>query len=114
MNPFFYGIIALIVILLLSMFRILLEYERGVIFQLGRYWKVKGPGLIIVIPLIQRMVRIQLRTIVMDVPSQDVISKDNVSVKVNAVVYFRVVHPDKAIIQVENYYPIERWQKHFC
>lgn len=84
-------------------FRILREYERGVIFQLGRFWSVKGPGLIIVIPGIQQMVRVDLRTLTMDVPSQDVISRDNVSVKVNAVVYFRVVDPQKAIIQVENY-----------
>ena len=83
--------------------RILREYERGVIFTLGRFWKVKGPGFIIVIPLIQQMVRVDLRVIVMDVPSQDVISKDNVSVKVNAVVYFRVIDPEKAIIQVEDY-----------
>ena len=83
--------------------RILREYERGVIFTLGRFWKVKGPGFIIVVPLIQQMVRVDLRVIVMDVPSQDVISKDNVSVKVNAVVYFRVIDPEKAIIQVEDY-----------
>ena len=86
------------------MIKILREYERGVVFMLGRFWKVKGPGLIILIPFIQQMVKVDLRTIVMDVPSQDVISLDNVSVKVNAVVYFRVVEPDKAIIQVENYY----------
>ncbi|CCE24448.1 slipin family protein [Methylotuvimicrobium alcaliphilum] len=91
-------------LLLISAFRILREYERGVIFTLGRFYKVKGPGFIIVIPLIQQMVRVDLRTIVMDVPSQDVISRDNVSVKVNAVVYFRVIDPDKAIIQVENFY----------
>jgi regulator of protease activity HflC (stomatin/prohibitin superfamily) len=90
--------------LLLSAIKILREYERGVIFLLGRFWRVKGPGLIIVIPVIQQMVKVDLRTIVMDVPSQDVISKDNVSVKVNAVVYFRVVDPEKAIIQVENFY----------
>lgn len=83
--------------------KILREYERGVIFQLGRFWKVKGPGLIIVIPVIQQMVRVDLRVIVMDVPTQDVISRDNVSVKVNAVVYFRVIDPEKAIIQVEQY-----------
>jgi regulator of protease activity HflC (stomatin/prohibitin superfamily) len=75
-----------------------------VIFLLGRFWKVKGPGLIIVVPFIQQMVRVELRTIVMDVPSQDVISRDNVSVKVNAVVYFRVIDPEKAIIQVEDFY----------
>lgn len=83
--------------------KVLREYQRGVIFTLGRFTKVKGPGLIIVIPIIQQMVRVDLRIITMDVPSQDVISKDNVSVKVNAVVYFRVMDPDKAIIQVERY-----------
>ena len=86
-----------------SAFRVLREYERGVVFMLGRFWKVKGPGLVLVIPVIQQMVRADLRTIVMDVPSQDVISRDNVSVKVNAVIYFRVVDPQKAIIQVENF-----------
>ena len=94
------GVVAAI---LLSAFRVLREYERGVVFMLGRFWKVKGPGLIIVIPVLQQMVRADLRTIVMDVPSQDVISRDNVSVKVNAVIYFRVVDPEKAIIQVENF-----------
>ena len=82
---------------------ILREYERGVVFQLGRFWKVKGPGLVILIPGIQQMVRVDLRTVVIDVPPQDVITRDNVSVKVNAVVYFRVVDPEKAIIQVENF-----------
>ncbi len=100
-----YGIIiAIVAIFLFSMFNVLLEYERGVIFMLGRFWKVKGPGLIIIIPVFQKMVKIGLRTVVMDVPSQDVISRDNVSVKVNAVVYFRVIEPDKALIQVENYF----------
>jgi regulator of protease activity HflC (stomatin/prohibitin superfamily) len=99
-----YTVIVLVVAFLLSAIRILREYERGVIFLLGRFWRVKGPGFIIVIPLIQQMVRVDLRTIVMDVPSQDVISRDNVSVKVNAVVYFRVIEPDKAIIQVEDFY----------
>lgn len=100
------GYVALIFVLgiLLSAIKILREYERGVIFLLGRFWKVKGPGLILVIPVIQQMVRVDLRTVVMDVPSQDVISKDNVSVKVNAVLYFRVVDPEKCIIQVENFY----------
>ena len=84
-------------------FRVLREYERGVIFLLGRFWKVKGPGLIIVIPVIQKMVRVDLRTIVLDVPAQDVISRDNVSVKVNAVVYYRVVDPQRAIIEVEDF-----------
>tara|TARA_R110002096_G_C14638524_1_gene725381 strand:+ start:229 stop:1035 length:807 start_codon:yes stop_codon:yes gene_type:complete len=89
--------------LILSAFKILREYERGVIFTLGRFWKVKGPGLIIVIPIIQKMVRVDLRTMVMDVPEQDVISRDNVSVKVNAVVYYRVVDPQRAIIEVEDF-----------
>jgi regulator of protease activity HflC (stomatin/prohibitin superfamily) len=98
-----YVVITLVVVFLLSMFKVLREYERGVIFLLGRFWKVKGPGLIIVVPIIQQMVRVDLRTIVMDIPSQDVISRDNVSVKVNAVVYFRVIDPERAIIQVENF-----------
>ena len=99
-----YIIIILVVAFLASAIRILLEYERAVIFTLGRFTSVKGPGFFIVIPFVQKMVRVELRTIVMDVPSQDVISRDNVSVKVNAVVYFRVVDPEKAIIQVENFY----------
>jgi regulator of protease activity HflC (stomatin/prohibitin superfamily) len=90
--------------LLLSALKILREYERGVVFFLGRFQRVKGPGLIIVIPIVQQMVRVDLRTVVMDVPTQDVISRDNVSVKVNAVVYFRVVDPERAIIQVENFH----------
>ncbi|WDE00664.1 slipin family protein [Thalassomonas actiniarum] len=89
--------------IVISAFRILREYERGVIFLLGRFYKVKGPGLIIVIPIIQQMVRVDLRTVVMDVPSQDVISRDNVSVRVNAVLYFRVIDSQKAIINVEDY-----------
>ena len=96
-------IVFFVVALLVASLRILREYERGVIFMLGRFWKVKGPGLIIVIPGIQQMVRVDLRTVVFDVPSQDVISRDNVSVKVNAVVYFRVIDPAKAILQVEDY-----------
>ncbi|NVK42167.1 MAG: slipin family protein [Oceanospirillaceae bacterium] len=104
MTFYFTSALAFIVLmLLLSMFRILREYQRGVIFLLGRFYRVKGPGLIIVIPIIQQMVRVDLRTVVMDVPTQDVISRDNVSVKVNAVVYFRVVDPERAIIQVENF-----------
>ena len=94
--------IAVLAALLYSAIKILREYERGVIFLLGRFWKVKGPGLIIVIPGIQKMVRVDLRTIVMDVPSQDVISRDNVSVRVSAVIYFRIIDPEKAIIQVVN------------
>ncbi|MBV1931585.1 MAG: slipin family protein [Porticoccaceae bacterium] len=99
-----YTFIILVVLLFASAVKILREYERGVVFLLGRFWKVKGPGFIIIIPGIQQMVRVDLRTIVMDVPSQDVISRDNVSVEVNAVVYFRVVDPEKAIIQVEDFY----------
>ncbi len=95
--------LVLLGILVASSLRILREYQRGVVFQLGRFWKVKGPGLVILIPGIQQMVRVELRTVVLDVPSQDLISRDNVSVKVNAVVYFRVVDPQKAIIEVENY-----------
>jgi len=93
----------LVLALLAYSFRILREYERGVVFMLGRFWKVKGPGLVLVIPGIQQMVRVDLRTVVFDVPSQDVISRDNVSVKVNAVVYFRVVDPAKSILQVEDF-----------
>jgi regulator of protease activity HflC (stomatin/prohibitin superfamily) len=96
-------LVALLLAFLSSAIRILREYERGVVFSLGRYTGVKGPGLIIIIPFIQQMVRVDLRTLVLDVPSQDVISKDNVSVRVNAVIYFRVIDPDKATIQVENY-----------
>ncbi|BAV35002.1 membrane protein [Sulfuricaulis limicola] len=93
-----------IVVLVFSAFRILREYERGVVFMLGRFWKIKGPGLILIIPGVQQMVKVDLRVVVMDVPPQDVISRDNVSVKVNAVVYFRVMDPQRAIIQVEDYY----------
>lgn len=89
--------------LILSALRVTREYERGVVFLLGRFWRVKGPGLILVIPLIQQMVRVDLRTRVFDVPEQDVISRDNVSVKVNAVVYLRVIDAERAIIQVEDY-----------
>lgn len=93
-----------VIVILLYTFRVLREYERGVIFFLGRFQTVKGPGLIIVVPIIQQMVKVDLRTLVYDVPSQDVISRDNVSVKVNAVIYFRVVDPQKAIINVEDYF----------
>jgi len=104
MIEYFFGItLCILLSLIFSAIKILREYERGVIFQLGRFWKVKGPGLIIVIPFIQQMERVDLRVIVMDVPTQDVISRDNVSVHVNAVVYFRVIDPEKAIIQVEKY-----------
>ena len=89
--------------ILFSAFRIMREYERAVVFNLGRFYKIKGPGLIIIIPVIQSMVRVDLRTVVMDVPTQDLITRDNVSVKVNAVIYFRVVDPQNAIINVENF-----------
>ena len=94
----------LVLVILVAAIRILREYQRGVVFTLGRFTGVKGPGLIILIPGIQQMVRVDLRTIVLDVPTQDVISHDNVSVHVNAVVYFRVIDPEKAIIQVENFH----------
>jgi regulator of protease activity HflC (stomatin/prohibitin superfamily) len=97
------GALVLILVLIAASVRILREYERGVIFFLGRFHSVKGPGLIIVVPVVQQMVRVDLRIRVFDVPSQDVISRDNVSVKVNAVVYFRVVDPQLAIIQVANF-----------
>ncbi len=99
----FGGVIFLLALLVITSFRVLREYERGVVFMLGRFWKVKGPGLVLLIPAVQQMVRVDLRTVVMDVPPQDVISRDNVSVKVNAVVYFRVVDPERAIIQVANF-----------
>ena len=101
--PYVLVIAALVLALLFTSLRVLREYERGVVFMLGRFWKVKGPGLIMLIPVVQQMMRVQLRTVVMDVPSQDVISRDNVSVKVNAVIYYRVIDPARAIIQVENY-----------
>ncbi len=103
---FTFGIAPLVIAVLLlaaTALKVLREYERGVVFLLGRFWRVKGPGLIIVVPGIQQMVRVDLRVVAMDVPSQDVISRDNVSVKVNAVLYFRVVDPQKAIIQVEQF-----------
>jgi regulator of protease activity HflC (stomatin/prohibitin superfamily) len=95
-------IIGFIALLLFSSIKILNEYERGVVFLLGRFQRVKGPGIIIVVPVIQQMMRTDLRVITMDVPTQDVISRDNVSVKVNAVVYFRIIDPERAIIQVAN------------
>ena len=97
------GFLALAIVLVLASLRVLREYERGVVFLLGRFQRVMGPGLIVVVPGIQQMVRVDLRTVVLDVPTQDVISRDNVSVKVNAVVYFRVMDPQKAIIQVANF-----------
>ncbi|KTD24208.1 protease [Legionella maceachernii] len=104
MSIFFGFIVIILAFLLMSTFKVLREYERAVVFMLGRFWRVKGPGLVILIPIVQQMVRVDLRTVVMDVPSQDVISRDNVSVRVNAVLYFRVIDPEKAIIQVENYF----------
>jgi regulator of protease activity HflC (stomatin/prohibitin superfamily) len=100
---FVYGALIIVILLVVASLRILREYERGVVFLLGRFQRVKGPGMILVVPGIQQMVRMDLRTLVLDVPSQDVISRDNVSVKVNAVVYFRVVDPEKAVIQVADY-----------
>jgi regulator of protease activity HflC (stomatin/prohibitin superfamily) len=102
MSPFILVVTILVATLVFSAIKILNEYERGVMFTLGRFTGVKGPGVILVIPIIQRMTKVDLRIIVLDVPKQDVISRDNVSVKVNAVVYFRVVDPGKAIIQVVN------------
>lgn len=96
-------VIVVLVLVVVNAIKVLREYQRGVIFTLGRFSAVKGPGLIFVLPVVQQMVRVDLRVVTMDVPSQDVISRDNVSVKVNAVIYFRVMAPDKAIIQVERY-----------
>ena len=104
MNITLIVIAAIAFIFLASFFHVLREYERAVVFTLGRFWKVKGPGLIIIVPFIQQYVRVELRTIVMDVPPQDVISRDNVSVRVNAVVYFRVIDPERAIVQIEDFY----------
>jgi regulator of protease activity HflC (stomatin/prohibitin superfamily) len=103
MLPFVIIPAILILIVLVNAIRILREYERAVVFLLGRFWRVKGPGLVIIVPIVQQMVRVDLRTRVLDVPSQDVISRDNVSVKVNAVLYYRVIDPQRAIIQVENF-----------
>jgi regulator of protease activity HflC (stomatin/prohibitin superfamily) len=99
----FLVLLVFVIVIIANAVRILREYERGVIFRLGRLVGVKGPGLILLIPLVDKMVKVSLRTVVMDVPPQDIITKDNVSVKVNAVVYFRVVQPDKAIVEVENF-----------
>jgi len=100
---FAFGFILLVFILVVFSIKVLREYQRGVVFQLGRFWAVKGPGLFFLIPVVQQMVKVDLRTVVLDVPPQDVITRDNVSVKVNAVVYFRVVDPQKAVIQVVNF-----------
>lgn len=102
--PYFWpGLLVVVAVVLVNSIKVLREYERAVVFQLGRFWKVKGPGLIVLIPGIQTMERVDLRTVAMDVPEQDLISKDNVSVRVNAVLYFRVIDPQKAIINVEQY-----------
>ena len=103
MEIFTIVITTVVIGLLFSAFRILREYERGVVFMLGRFYRVKGPGLVIIIPILQQMIRVDLRTVVSDIPTQDLITKDNVSVKVNAVLYFRVVDPERAIINVENF-----------
>ncbi len=107
MSPAFPTLLVILIvfglIIIANAVRILREYERGVIFRLGRLIAVKGPGLILLIPIIDKMVKVSLRTVVMDVPPQDIITKDNVSLKVNAVVYFRVVQPEKAIVEVENF-----------
>src|SRR3546814_843443 len=100
---YYVPVVVLVVVFLAAAIRVLREYDRGVVFTLGRFTGVSGPGLIILVPFIQQMVRIDLRTVVLDVPSQDVISRDNVSVKVNAVLYFRFVDPEKAIVQVADY-----------
>ncbi len=102
-SPLIGVIVTFVIIVLASAIRILREYERAVIFRLGRLIGARGPGLILLIPVVDRMVRVSLRTVVMDVPEQDVITKDNVSLKVNAVVYFRVVHAEKAIVEVEKF-----------
>jgi regulator of protease activity HflC (stomatin/prohibitin superfamily) len=99
----FGGLLLFFGVLVLTSVRVLREYERGVVFMLGRFWRVKGPGLILLIPIAQQMVRVDLRTVVLDVPPQDVITRDNVSVKVDAVVYFRIVDPAKSVIQVVKY-----------
>lgn len=104
MGYFLIFLLVVVMMVVLSFVRILNEYERGVVFTLGRFWRVKGPGMILIIPGLQEMVRVDLRTVVMDVPTQDVITNDNVTTKINAVIYFRVMDPRNAIIQVENYF----------
>ncbi len=103
LGAFIFVLIVFAVIIIANAIRVLREYERGVVFRLGRLIGVKGPGIIFLIPLVDKMVKVSLRTVVMDVPPQDIITRDNVSIKVNAVVYFRVVQPDKAVVEVENY-----------
>jgi len=104
MDMFLVVLLVILAALLFAAINVMREYERAVVFFLGKFQTVKGPGLILIIPVIQQMVKVDLRTVVFDVPTQDVISRDNVSVKVNAVIYFRVIDPEKAIIQVENYF----------
>ncbi len=101
--PFYFAILVLLILLIVSAVRVLKEYERAVIFRLGRIIESKGPGIILLIPLVDKMVKVSLRTIVMDVPPQDVITKDNVSLQINAVLYFRVVNPTKSVVDVENF-----------
>ena len=96
-------LIIILIIIIMSAVKVLREYERGVIFRLGRLVGARGPGIFLLIPIVDRMIKVSLRTVVMDVPAQDVITRDNVSIKVNAVVYFRVLYPEKAIVEVENY-----------
>ncbi len=103
LNLFWLVAVAFLIVILASAIRVLFEYERGVVFRLGRFSSVKGPGLKFIIPLVDRLVKVSMRTVAMDVPPQDVITRDNVSVKVNAVLYFRVIHPDKALIEVEEF-----------
>jgi regulator of protease activity HflC (stomatin/prohibitin superfamily) len=103
LSQFWIPIVVLVIIVVAASLRVLREYERGVVFLLGRFWKVKGPGLILVIPIVQQMVKVDLRIRVLDVPQQDVISRDNVSVKVNAVIYYRILDAERAIIQVEDF-----------
>ncbi len=102
-SAFIFVVVVFLIIIISNAIRILREYERGVIFRLGRLIAVKGPGIILLIPIVDKMVKVSLRTVVLDVPPQDVITKDNVSIKVNAVVYFRVVQPEKSIVEVENF-----------
>src|SRR4030042_4367917 len=102
MQPFMGVVILLLVFIILSSVRVLREYERGVIFRLGRYVAAKGPGLFLLIPIVDRMVKVSLRLVTFDVPPQDVITRQNVSIKVNAVLYFRVVEPEKPVISVED------------
>jgi regulator of protease activity HflC (stomatin/prohibitin superfamily) len=103
LGAFVFVLVVFFVIIIANAIRVLREYERGVVFRLGRLIGVKGPGIIFLIPLVDKMVKVSLRTVVMDVPPQDIITRDNVSIKVNAVIYFRVVQPDKAVVEVENF-----------